>query len=101
MRIVIELSRYSGFFLSNCETYDVIIMSINPQGRVHFRIYLLNIKSLDHDNWSTNRYVQYCAFMTIFLRNTLHNVEDWVIVKAAVFVLDVTSASRKGPEFVV
>ena len=67
IRIVIELSRYSGFFLTNWEIYDVIIMSISTESRVHFTIYLLNTKSLGHDNWSTNTYVQYCAIMTIFL----------------------------------
>ena len=50
IRIAIELSRYSGFFLTNCEIFDVIIMSISTQGRMHFRIYLLNTKSLGHGN---------------------------------------------------
>ena len=67
IRIVIELLRYSGFFLTNCGVSEVIIMSISAQVRVHFRIYLLNTKSLGHGNWSANTYVQHCAIMTIFL----------------------------------
>ena len=96
IRIVIELSRYSGFFLTNCQISDVIITSISAQGRVHFRIYLLNTKSLGHGNWSTNRYVQYCTIMKIILITFYITWRTGSQFKFVVFVLGMTSASGKG-----
>ena len=43
----------------------------------HLMIKLLNCKSVSHETWLTNRYNHW----RVFLRNILHNFEDWFLNK--------------------